>query len=59
MEKLSETLKCDHECGDFGKALEGYTEKAKELEDLLEWAIQFAPMADERTERADKLLNLI
>lgn len=32
--KLSEQLKQDHECGDFGKALEGYSEKAKVLEDL-------------------------
>ncbi len=34
--KLSEQLKQDHECGDFGKALEGYSEKAKEIEDLIE-----------------------
>jgi hypothetical protein len=33
--KLSEQLKQDHECGDFGNALEGYSEKAKELEGLL------------------------
>lgn len=30
--KLSEQLRQDHECGDFGKALEGYAERAEELE---------------------------
>ena len=30
--KLSEDLKQDHECGDFGKALEGYSERAEVLE---------------------------
>jgi len=34
--KLSEQLKQDHECWDFGKALEGYSERAKELEDEIE-----------------------
>lgn len=29
---LSEQLKEDHECGDFGKALSGYSERAAELE---------------------------
>jgi len=33
--KLSEQLQQDHDCGDFGKALEGYAEQAKRLEDLL------------------------
>ncbi len=33
--KLSEQLKQDHECGDFGKALEGYSDKAKKLEDVI------------------------
>lgn len=32
---LSEQLKQDHECGDFGKALEGYSEQAKALEDAI------------------------
>lgn len=32
MMKLSEKLQRDHDCGDFGKALEGYAECAKELE---------------------------
>lgn len=36
MAKLSEDLKQDHECGDFGLGLDGYHERAKELEDLLE-----------------------
>lgn len=30
--KLSEQLKQDHECGDFGKALDGYAERAEALE---------------------------
>lgn len=34
--KLSETLKEYHECGDFGEALEGLSERAKELEDRIE-----------------------
>lgn len=33
--KLSEQLKQDHDCGDFGQALEGYAERAKKLEDLV------------------------
>lgn len=33
--KLSEQLQQDHDCGDFGKALECYAERAKQLEDLL------------------------
>jgi hypothetical protein len=33
--KLSDQLQQDHDCGDFGKALEGYAERAKKLEDLL------------------------
>ncbi|MDH5572340.1 MAG: hypothetical protein OEY89_11280 [Gammaproteobacteria bacterium] len=38
--KLSEQLKQDHECGDFGKALEGYSEKAEEIEGLLMMCIK-------------------
>jgi hypothetical protein len=34
--KLSEQLKQDHDSGDCGKALEGYSEKAQELENLIE-----------------------
>lgn len=34
--KLSKQLKQDHECGDFGDALEGYSEKAEALEIELE-----------------------
>lgn len=30
--KLSEQLKQDHECGDFGRALAGYAERAEALE---------------------------
>ena len=36
---LSEKLKQDHECGDFGKALAGYSEEAKRLEDAIIWAL--------------------
>ena len=32
---LSEQLKQDHECGDFGKALEGYSERAAEMEEII------------------------
>ena len=34
--KLSEQLKQDHECGDFGKALEGYSDRAELLEEIIE-----------------------
>jgi len=40
--KLSEQLKQDHECGDFGKALEGYAERAEALETALEDAKLFS-----------------
>ena len=33
--KLSEDLKECHDSGDFGNALQGYSERAKELEDSL------------------------
>ena len=33
--KLSEQLKQDHECGDFGKALAGYADRAALLEDAV------------------------
>ena len=33
--KLSEQLKQDHECGDFGNAIEGYAERAEALEDKI------------------------
>ena len=34
--KLSEQLEQNHNSGDFGEALEGYAERAKELEDEIE-----------------------
>lgn len=34
--KLSEQLKQDHACGDFGKALAGYAERAEALEDIIQ-----------------------
>ena len=40
--KLSEDLKQCDASGDFGKALAGYAERAKKLEDALESAILFA-----------------
>jgi hypothetical protein len=36
--KLSTQLRQDHESGDFGLALEGYSERAKILEDALKEA---------------------
>ena len=33
--RLSEQLKQDHDCGDFGKALEGYAERAEALEEIV------------------------
>ncbi len=33
--KLSEQLKQDHECGDFGKAIAGYSERAAALEEAI------------------------
>lgn len=35
MNKLSEDLKQCHDSGDFGLGLEGFHERAKEIEDLL------------------------
>lgn len=40
--KLSEQLQQAHDSGDFGKALEGYAERAKHLEIALENAMLFA-----------------
>jgi len=37
--KLSEQLESDHSSGDFGKALEGYSARAKKLEDAVYWAL--------------------
>ena len=34
--KLSEQLQQCHDCGDFGQALEGYADRAKELENKVE-----------------------
>jgi len=34
--KLSEQLQQDHECGDFGKALYGYSERAKAMEEIIQ-----------------------
>lgn len=33
--KLSEQLKQDHDCGDFGQALEGYEKRAEKLEKIV------------------------
>jgi len=33
--QLSDKLKQDHESGDFGKALEGYAERAAALEEIV------------------------
>lgn len=37
--KLSKQLEEDHLSGDFGRALEGYSERAEELEEALEWVL--------------------
>lgn len=34
--RLSEQLRQDHDCGGFGNALEGYAERAAELERIVE-----------------------
>jgi hypothetical protein len=48
--KLSEQLQRDNDSGDFGKALEGYSERAKELEEALEkiarWIGEFPETGD-------------
>ena len=42
--KLSEQLRRDNDSGDFGKALEGYAERAELLEKATEWQpIETAP----------------
>jgi hypothetical protein len=38
--KLSQKLKQDDTCGDFGDALNGYSDEAKEIEDLLQMCIK-------------------
>ena len=38
--KLSEQLEQDHDCGDFGKALDGYAARAEQLEAALESIVQ-------------------
>ena len=40
--KLSDDLQQCHVSGDFGKALEGYAERAKRLEESLEYMIREA-----------------
>ncbi len=62
--RLSEQLKQDNDCGDFGKALEGYSERAGILEDIAwshyyndacKWNLDNA----QAKEFADKMLNEI
>lgn len=53
--KLSEQLRQDHDCGDYGKALEGYSERAKELEDALRWyADEIEALAKNLEEKKDE-----
>jgi hypothetical protein len=56
--KLSEQLKHDHESGDFGRALDGYSERAKDLEDKLELAKSkpMQPLVDGRF-KENKIVN--
>jgi hypothetical protein len=62
--KLSEQLKQDHACGDFGKSLEGYGEKAEMLEKIV-WinsydaACKWGATDEKAREFADKYLNQI
>ena len=44
--KLSEQLQEDHDCGDFGNGLEGYSERAKALEDSLEYIDSYLENVD-------------
>lgn len=58
--KLSEQLKQDHESGDFGKALEGYSERAEAFEEGIAKAMEWNWLDDDfPREIRDDLLNLI
>lgn len=61
MAKLSEDLKQDHECGDFGFCLDGYHERAKELEDLLELCAKdlYSPSGKFKKSTATKMYNYV
>ena len=56
--KLSEQLKQDSDSGDFGRALEGYSERVKILEDALEWIGRVNAMDYEYVQVARKALSL-
>lgn len=53
--KLSEQLQADHECGDFGKALEGYSERALELENRIHRMEVFIKRHVEKWEGVDHI----
>lgn len=60
--KLSKQLKQDNDCGDFGEALEGYSERAKKLEEYAweAWhkeALDWGASVEKAFEYADKKLN--
>lgn len=56
--KLSEQLQQDHDSGDFGKALEGYAERALKLEQLLKEAAElFRFYEDSHRKRGDEHLE--
>jgi hypothetical protein len=62
--KLSEQLEQDEACGDFGKALEGYSERAKALECKL-WhyvfmdAVKWGASEQAARNHADKTIDEI
>lgn len=62
--KLSEQLRIDHESGDFGKALEGYSDRAKNLEAVaydgwLKEATNWGAPISAAVEYADKRMSEI
>jgi hypothetical protein len=54
--KLSEQLKQDHESGDFGRALDGYAERAEALEKAVAYYAEAISLPTPK-EIADQLLN--
>ena len=59
--KLSEQLKQDHECGDFGAALEGYSQRAEEIESLLNLCAQdlYSPSGKLKKSTAIKMVKYV
>lgn len=58
--RLSDQLEQDHMCGDFGQALEGYAERARELEMALAESLEWNWLDDDAPEELrEKFLKLI